>query len=184
VAVGERDGVRTRARILEAAQELFVERGYAGTSIADIAGKLGTSKATLYYHFNSKELILGALITEPLSLFAKLAERCAKERLSPEELLRALIDLTVETHAVNALLSSDPSISPVLRGMYDVEGSTRTFIHALAGPNASDEALARAWAAFAVAKQGAFWAVEAGNGTLSPAQKQEFLAAALRCLDQ
>ncbi|MEV0637164.1 helix-turn-helix domain-containing protein [Streptomyces sp. NPDC050619] len=182
MAVAERDGVRTRARILEIAQELFAKRGYAGTSIADIARELGTSKAALYYHFSSKEQILGALITEPLSMYTALAERCQKETVPPEELLGALIDLTTETHAVNALLSNDPSITPTLLGLYDVEGNLQTFIRSLAGPRAGEASRARAWAAFTVAKQATFWAVQAGNGKLSPAARKEFLAAALRCL--
>lgn len=182
MAVAERDGVRTRARILEVAQEFFTERGYAGTSIADIAHELGTSKAALYYHFSSKEQILEALITEPISGYAALAERSRKEKVSPEELLGALMDLTVGTQAVNALLSNDPSTTPVLRRLHDVEGYIETFVRSLAGPRPTGATWARAWAAFAVAKQGTFWAAQAGNGTLSPAAREELLAAALRCL--
>jgi AcrR family transcriptional regulator len=43
----------TRERILSVAGELFAQQGYAGTSIVDIAGQLGTSKAAIYYHFAS-----------------------------------------------------------------------------------------------------------------------------------
>jgi AcrR family transcriptional regulator len=45
------DDPGTRARILAIALELFAEQGFAGTSVADIAGRLGTTKAALYYHF-------------------------------------------------------------------------------------------------------------------------------------
>ena len=41
----------TRERILHAALALFAQRGYAGTSMSDIAGALGLSKAALYRHF-------------------------------------------------------------------------------------------------------------------------------------
>lgn len=182
MAVAERDGVRTRARILEVAQELFAERGYAGTSIADIARELGTSKAALYYHFSSKEDILGALITEPVSGYARLAERSRRENVTPEELLGALIDLTAETQTMNALLSNDPSITSVLRRLYDVEGSIETFVRSLAGPSPTEATWARAWAAFAAAKQGTLWAVHAGGGVLTPTAREELLAATLRCL--
>jgi TetR/AcrR family transcriptional regulator, regulator of cefoperazone and chloramphenicol sensitivity len=40
----------TRRAILAVAQELFAAQGYAGTSVADITGRLGMSKAALYYH--------------------------------------------------------------------------------------------------------------------------------------
>jgi AcrR family transcriptional regulator len=48
----------TRERILDIALELFTERGYDKTSIRDIAERLGTTKAALYYHFKSKADIL------------------------------------------------------------------------------------------------------------------------------
>ena len=45
--MAERDAARTRARIMEIAGELFRSQGYAGTSISDIATRLGTSKSAL-----------------------------------------------------------------------------------------------------------------------------------------
>jgi AcrR family transcriptional regulator len=48
----------TRERILEIALELFIEQGYEKTSLRDIAERLGTTKAALYYHFERKEDIL------------------------------------------------------------------------------------------------------------------------------
>jgi len=48
----------TRERILEIALELFSEQGYDKTSLRDIAERLGTTKAALYYHFARKEDIL------------------------------------------------------------------------------------------------------------------------------
>jgi AcrR family transcriptional regulator len=48
----------TRERILDIALELFSERGYDKTSLRDIAERLGTTKAALYYHFARKEDIL------------------------------------------------------------------------------------------------------------------------------
>ena len=51
----------TRERILEVALDLFVRKGYAGTSLREIAAELGFSKAALYYHYESKQDILLAL---------------------------------------------------------------------------------------------------------------------------
>jgi len=50
--------ISTRERILDIALELFTERGYDKTSLRDIAERLGTTKAALYYHFERKEDIL------------------------------------------------------------------------------------------------------------------------------
>jgi AcrR family transcriptional regulator len=47
-----------RDDVLEAAASLFATRGYAATSIRDIAQKVGILSGSLYYHFSSKEEIL------------------------------------------------------------------------------------------------------------------------------
>src|ERR1700722_13474611 len=51
----------TRERILDIALALFNEHGYDKTSLREIAERLGTTKAALYYHFERKEDILLAL---------------------------------------------------------------------------------------------------------------------------
>ena len=52
----------TRERILQTALALFAERGYAGTSMSDIAGALGLSKAALYRHYESKQAIFDSIV--------------------------------------------------------------------------------------------------------------------------
>lgn len=54
----KRSGTMTRRQILDVALELFTENGYDKTSLRDIAERLGTSKAALYYYFQRKEDIL------------------------------------------------------------------------------------------------------------------------------
>lgn len=56
----------TRQRILEVSARLFAERGYADTSVRDIAAELNIANPSLYYHFRSKGDILAELLTEPL----------------------------------------------------------------------------------------------------------------------
>jgi AcrR family transcriptional regulator len=52
----------TRERLLAAAADVFAERGYDGTRVADIAGAAGVSNGALYAHFDSKaELLVAAL---------------------------------------------------------------------------------------------------------------------------
>jgi AcrR family transcriptional regulator len=53
--------------ILERAAELFAERGYAGTTVQDIADALGMSRPALYYYVKSKDVLLEQLV-ENLSL--------------------------------------------------------------------------------------------------------------------
>src|ERR1700738_2842350 len=52
----------TRARLLRAAADVFAERGYDGTRVADIAAAAGVSNGALYAHFASKaDLLVAAL---------------------------------------------------------------------------------------------------------------------------
>lgn len=50
---------RTRARVVEAATELFVDRGYGATSVAAIAERAGVSPQTVYAAFGTKAALLG-----------------------------------------------------------------------------------------------------------------------------
>ncbi|MFC7531622.1 TetR/AcrR family transcriptional regulator [Actinoplanes sp. GCM10030250] len=54
----------TRERILRVALELFAEQGYDRTSLRQISDRLQITKASLYYHFQSKEEILEAILGE------------------------------------------------------------------------------------------------------------------------
>jgi AcrR family transcriptional regulator len=63
----------TRERLLRAAADMFAERGYDGTRVADIAAAAGLSNGALYAHFASKaELLLGALRAHGRQLLADL----------------------------------------------------------------------------------------------------------------
>ncbi len=52
----------TKARIVDAALELFAQNGYLGTSMSDIAKQLSITKGALYKHFASKQEILDQII--------------------------------------------------------------------------------------------------------------------------
>jgi AcrR family transcriptional regulator len=56
------DAAERRRRVIDAAGRLFLERGYGGTSIADIAREAGVSTPTVYAQFESKAGILARLI--------------------------------------------------------------------------------------------------------------------------
>lgn len=58
---GPPETASTRERILDVALDLFIEKGFEGTSLREIAEKLGLTKAALYYHYASKDDILMAL---------------------------------------------------------------------------------------------------------------------------
>jgi AcrR family transcriptional regulator len=61
-AVREEQAARTRLRILDAASELFLERGYARTTMKDIAAQADVARDTVHAIFGSKARVLTALI--------------------------------------------------------------------------------------------------------------------------
>ena len=77
-----RDGLETRRRILLAACEVFAERGYRGTTNAEICRRSGANGAAINYHFRSKESLYVAAFKLALedSLKAHLVIRGGKER--------------------------------------------------------------------------------------------------------
>ncbi|MBD8575961.1 TetR/AcrR family transcriptional regulator [Pseudomonas syringae] len=59
---GRPKDLEKRNAILEAAKNLFVRHGYAGTSMDAIAGEAGVSKLTVYSHFTDKETLFTAAV--------------------------------------------------------------------------------------------------------------------------
>ena len=56
----------TAEKILQAAEEVFISRGFAGSSINEIAGKAKVHKSLIYHHFGSKEALWKAVKTSLL----------------------------------------------------------------------------------------------------------------------
>ncbi|MFI6096492.1 TetR/AcrR family transcriptional regulator [Lentzea sp. NPDC051213] len=107
--------------LLTAAAELFYERGYDGTSIQDLANRLGVGKSAIYHHVPSKEALLGLAVGRALdSLFAEVAKLGggrAVDRL--EQLVRG---------SIAVLVAELPFVTLLLR----VRGNTETERAALA----------------------------------------------------
>src|SRR5262245_36622676 len=57
-------GVESRRKIVDAAAALMAERGFAGTSIAAVSQRSGLPSGSIYWHFESKEALLGAVVEE------------------------------------------------------------------------------------------------------------------------
>jgi AcrR family transcriptional regulator len=64
--------------ILQAATRLFIERGFDGTSMNEIADALGVTRTAIYYYFKNKEAILIALTDNITRVAAELAEQAAQ----------------------------------------------------------------------------------------------------------
>jgi AcrR family transcriptional regulator len=55
-------GVETQERLLEAADELFITRGFDGVSVNDVAQHAGVAKALVFYYFKSKQELFDAVL--------------------------------------------------------------------------------------------------------------------------
>lgn len=179
------DGTETRRRILTIVSALFADKGFAATSMADIAVELGTSKAALYYHFRSKAAILDALLAEPLAAYTALAETADDPSQSPTDLLAAVIDTTIAARSMLDLLSNDPSAKAHLDAGPIRTQSARinaSVVAALAGPDPTPDAVIRAHAAYTVAKHATLALLATGAGHLDAAVRAELLSAAARAL--
>ena len=90
-------GAAANAQLIEAAIRLFAERGYNGTSIAEIAAEAGVAKPSVLYHFADKEALWIAAVE---SLWAEVDRFFADNwpaTVSPSRaLLEAILDLFID----------------------------------------------------------------------------------------
>ena len=89
----ERRKAERPAELLAAALDLFVEKGYAGTRLDDVAARAQVSKGTLYLYFANKEDLFKAVVRENVvTLIRDSADRAASFEGSSERLLHTLVD--------------------------------------------------------------------------------------------
>lgn len=81
-----------RERLLQAALDIFNEKGYAATSVREIVEAAGVTKPVLYYYFGSKEGIYMELFKEPFALLEKMLNETVHEALSAQERIYRLFD--------------------------------------------------------------------------------------------
>ncbi|MBX3212634.1 MAG: TetR family transcriptional regulator [Labilithrix sp.] len=70
-----RDPQRTRENILAAAERMFIDRGFAGTSLRDIAGSAGIAQGLLCHHFPSKRELWRAVVERHTAPYLELQQR-------------------------------------------------------------------------------------------------------------
>src|SRR5438034_5860077 len=80
------------AELLAAALEVFVEKGFAGTKLADVARRAGVTKGTVYLYFDSKEALFKAEVRETIVPVIAQGEALAQSFTgSARELLEQLV---------------------------------------------------------------------------------------------
>ncbi|OOC59324.1 TetR/AcrR family transcriptional regulator [Paenibacillus ihbetae] len=86
-----------RNEILDAADELFGQKGFDGTSTNDLLEKVGIARGTLYHHFKSKEDIMDALIDRYAARLLEGAREIAADKSIPvvERITRVVMALNL-----------------------------------------------------------------------------------------
>lgn len=102
---------KTKDRILQAAQEVFAERGFDGASTREIAGRAEVNISSLHYHWDSKETLYRGIFTHIYRQLVALVEDEITRPENPEQ-ARATIERTVGL--IFDAFADDPTIPKLL----------------------------------------------------------------------
>jgi len=120
------------AELLAAALEVFVEKGFAATKLADVARRAGVTKGTVYLYFDSKEALFKAVVRETIVPVIAQGEALARAftgsaRELVERLVREYWRLVGETAlaGIPKLMMAEAATFPELTRFYYDEVVTR-----------------------------------------------------------
>ncbi len=117
----------TAERILDAAEDLFAQKGYSATSLGDVADRVGIRSPSLYNHFRNKEALYQAVLERLLVEFGKpLTEMQESSELNQERVLQWLETIVRQHHAnpnlarllQHAALSGGPHTNEIIEGLF------------------------------------------------------------------
>jgi AcrR family transcriptional regulator len=100
--------ITPRGKILDAAEELFARRGFAGVGLSEIADAVGLGKSSLFHHFPTKAQLYAAVVERILSEIEAALMRALATGGSPVERLDRWVDTIID------LLGTRPSHSRLL----------------------------------------------------------------------
>lgn len=132
----------TRARLLEAATELFAARGFHGTKVRDIASRAGVNVAAGNYHFGSKkelylEVVRGQFLRmgEKIARMGAVLEPAALGKLARPELMRLLrVRLEVMLEMLMGTGGDDAHARLMMREMAEPSEALPTIVREMAEP--------------------------------------------------
>ncbi len=113
----------SRDEILEAAAQIFSQKGFHATSMQDIAQAVRLQKGSLYHHVNSKQEILVDLLDRALDLLIEHMQQVMAQALPPDEKLRRamqayLVAMLEHRDLASVLLLEHRSLEPAYQSRH------------------------------------------------------------------
>lgn len=116
----------TAERILDAAEDLFAEKGYSATSLGDVADRVGIRSPSLYNHFKNKEALYQAVLDRLLEDFSAPLAELDSGPLTQNRVLEWLEAIVRQHHAnpnlarllQHAALSGGPHTSTLIDQLF------------------------------------------------------------------
>lgn len=96
----------TRARILTAAAEIFAEQGYARSSLADVAKRVGMTKGAVYFHFKDKDDLAIAIVETFYSRWPVVLQEVHSLNLDAVSAVTELLDRTAVAFRTDVMVQA------------------------------------------------------------------------------
>lgn len=142
----------TAQRVRAAALELFVRQGYEHASLREIADRVGITKASLYYHYRSKQALLEAVVLPLITEWRAIVDETASLPHTPANVrlvLSRVLDMMLRHRGASGIFVRDAAaVFTALQPIWEDLIQLGTRLNAwLAGPSPSDADRVRAMAA-------------------------------------
>lgn len=127
-----KDGMATRGRILDAAQNLILDRGYVGMTVDHVLDEVGITKGAFFHHFKTKDDLAKALLRrfadKDAQVYAETRERA--EKLSDDPLEQVLIFVRLFEEMFEGLTEPYPGclFASYIYELQQFDEETRTLI--------------------------------------------------------
>lgn len=126
-------GAATRAFLLQAAAEVFAERGYTETTMSELISRSGLTKGAFYFHFSSKEQLALAVIDEKQRQWVDSVQAAIEAEPQAIDQLRQVAYALVRLHRDDPSAFSVSRLTRDLARVPDVNDLVRSHMRAWVG---------------------------------------------------
>jgi TetR/AcrR family transcriptional repressor of nem operon len=126
-------GAATRAFLLQAAAEVFAERGYTETTMSELISRSGLTKGAFYFHFSSKEQLALAVIDEKQRQWVDSVQAAIEDEPQAIDQLRQVAYALVRLHRDDPSAFSVSRLTRDLARVPDVNDLVRSHMRAWVG---------------------------------------------------